>query len=300
MAFTKLSDITNSINIGQKLSVNYYKNTSSLSISNGIAANLFTVGGNPISGTYSGSLQGITCDNSTTGSIYTGNNVSPLKKHIINMEINSGSSSGPVHFLLVDILAYYNGFNLTSLNRQLTDSISDTNILPLRDGVQHTGKNAFMFLESSDIFGYGYSTCSIEYTEVTGQTGISNLPYLTTASSRGTIIHTSSPQYPTFIPFIPLCSNHRGISSIQALTMNIPAAPGISMSSTTPSGTLVICEPIMTMPYIASGVPSARDLIYNKPSFPRIKDNSCLAFILIAGATITPASYQITMDLVWG
>ena len=312
MAFTSIQDITNKMSLGQKLTTNWFKTTPLFIGESSLKAyNTFQWQGTPISNSYPGNvLQPVTCSDQTPGAIYTGYSVSPLKKHVLNIDVTAGSQSAmaPISLFLVDILAYYPGINLNSTAKQITNTPLGTNILPLRDGVQHTGKNAFMFLESIQGGATIRADTCIEYTSDLNTKGIAACPISVASSGLvpGCILNCNggSIYVPSHNPFITLNPNHLGVTSIQSFAslnnMEIPPCQLISIGGKS-NASIVICEPILEMPYITGGVPTFRDFVYNKPTFPRIKDGACLAFLYMAGANIYQGTtYMATMDLVWG
>ena len=306
MGFSSLDDIKSEMLLGKGITVPWNKVMGAGAYTSSRWYNTFTLGGNPIAGTYPAvaltatTLSDISGGIQTPGAIQHGGNKSTDTKHLINAEImTSNAFSVPAYLLLVDVLAYYQGINMNSSSAQnMLSSNAGANILPNRQGVQHSGNNVFAFLETQATTGATALpfTMTITYTNSALASGriMPGSPALGCVSSFSPhIIHSTSSVGGTYCPFLPLQAGDTGISSIQSF----------QLSGTTGAGTacLVLCEPIAKIPIIIQGSTTSRDFIFNPPSLPQIKDGACLNYLLYAGVGLAASTtFYGQLDFVWG
>ena len=227
----------------------------------------------------------------TPNGLYTGGNVSPSIKNVLNVSAYSGAStSAPAVMMLVDQVAMYTVSTVTTTGAQ---SFTGTQTLPR----YATGAGLQAFIVPSVVTGAGTPTIQLGYTNAAGVSGrltpaSPSLPVANTASPVGSIIYsgTGAGKYG---PFMPLQSGDTGIRSIDS----------INLSATMTSGSLVVllCKPIFTLPLTTLGVASERDLVNQLPSMPRIYDGANLQWLMMAGAaTPTNTAYYGSIDCAWG
>lgn len=234
--------------------------------------------------------QTITGTASTNG-LYTGGNVSPSVKNILNVSAYSAAAtSAPAVLMLVDQVAMFTVSSVTTTGPQ---SFTGTQTLPRYT----TGAGLQAFIVPSVVMGAGAPTIQLNYTNAAGTPNrltpaSPSLPIATTASPVGSIIYsgTGAGKYG---PFMPLAAGDTGIRSIET----------INLSATMTSGSLVVvlCKPIYTLPLTTVGVASERDLVNQLPSMPRIFDGANLQWLMYAGAaTPVNSAYYGSIDAAWG
>jgi len=158
-----------------------------------------------------------------------------------------------------------------------------------------TGAGVQCFVTPTTIMGAGTPNMRITYTDSGGTAGNltpTTLPIGKTACNIGTIAYsgTGAGKYG---PFMPLAAGDQGIRSIQQL----------NLSATYTSGALsyVLCKPLLTLPMTTIGVAAERDLLNQVPSLPRVYDNACLAWLMLAGAaTPVNSAFYGHLDFGWG
>lgn len=227
----------------------------------------------------------------TPNGLYTGGNVSPSIKNVLNVSAYSGAAtSAPAVLMLVDQVAMFTVSSVTTTGAQ---SFTGTQTLPR----YATGAGLQAYIVPSVVMGAGTPTIRLNYTNAAGVSGrltpaSPSLPVSNNASPVGSIIYsgTGAGKYG---PFLPLAAGDTGISSIQS----------ISLSATMTSGSLVVilAKPIFTLPLTTVGVASERDLVNQLPSMPRIFDGANLQWLMYAGAA-TPinTAYYGSLDVAWG
>ena len=223
--------------------------------------------------------------------LYTGGDVSPLIKNVLNVSgYSAAATSNPAVLMLVDQVAM---FTVSSVTTTTAQSFTGTQTLP-----RYTdGAGLQAYIVPSVVMGAGTPTIRLNYTNAAGTAGQLTpaspvLPTATTASPVGSIIYsgTGAGKYG---PFLPLAAGDTGIQSIQSITL----------SATMTSGCLVVvlCRPIFTLPLTTVGIASERDLVNQLPSMPRIYDGANLQWLMYAGAaTPVNTAYYGNLDVAWG
>jgi hypothetical protein len=227
----------------------------------------------------------------TPNGLYTGGNVSPSIKNVLNVSAYSGATtSAPAVMMLVDQVAMFTVSSVTTTGAQ---SFTGTQTLPR----YATGAGLQAFIVPSVVMGVGTPTIQLGYTNAAGTSGrltpaSPSLPIANTTSPVGSIIYsgTGAGKYG---PFMPLQAGDTGIRSIES----------INLSATMTSGSLVVilAKPIFTLPLTTVGVASERDLVNQLPSMPRIFDGANLQWLIYAGASIPiNTAYYGSIDAAWG
>ena len=299
--FSSIDDMISEITAGKVLSIPYNKITGAVAYTAGRWYDTFTLGGWPPAGTFSGTpLTKYTCTNATTGAMYHGGDKAADLKYLLNIEALTSAATGvPAYLLLVDLLAYYPSIDMNSSSaQQMLSSVAGTNILPNRQGSQHSGNNVFMFLEvMTGPVGATAHNIAVTYTNSTPTLGKSlGATVAGVASSVATtpVILHSGTAVNNFGPFLPLAAGDTGVASVQ--TFQLSAA-----SSSASTACLCLCEPLAKIPLGTTSISSARDFLFNIPSLPQVKDGCCPVFLLYAGAAVAAyTNFFAMVDVAWG
>jgi len=247
-------------------------------------------------GTYNVNISQTVTSQTITGTarpsgLYTGGDVSPSIKNVLNVSAYSGAlTSAPTTLMLVDQVAMFTVSSVTTTGAQ---SFTGTQTLPR----YATGAGLQAYIVPSVVMGAGTPTIQLGYTNAAGVSGrltpaSPSLPVATTTSPVGSIIYSGTGAG-KFGPFVPLQAGDTGIQSIQS----------INLSATMTSGSLVVilAKPIFTLPITTIGVASERDLVNQLPSMPRIFDGANLQWLQFAGsATPVNTAYYGSLDVAWG
>ena len=299
LAFQALSDTTSvtatTAALGGSIATTVFTDTTH-------GTNRFTVGmqltgtGANNGGTYNINISQTVTSQTITGTatpngLYTGGNVSPSIKNVLNIAAYSGAAtSAPAVLMLVDQVAMFTVSSVTTTGAQ---NFTGTQTLPR----YATGAGLQAFIVPSVVMGAGTPTIQLGYTNAAGTASrltpaSPSLPIATTTSPVGSIIYsgTGAGKYG---PFMPLQAGDTGIRSIQS----------INLSATMTSGSLVVilCKPLFTLPLTTVGVASERDLVNQLPSMPQIVDGANLQWLMYAGAaTPVNTAYYGSLDVAWG
>lgn len=247
-------------------------------------------------GTYNVSISQTVTSQTITGTatpngLYTGGNVSPSIKNVLNVSaFSAAATTAPATLMLVDQVAMFTVSSVTTTGAQ---AFTGTQTLPR----YATGAGLQAYIVPSVVTGAGTPTVQLNYTNAAGTAGRLTpaspvLPTATTASPVGSVIYsgTGAGKYG---PFMPLAAGDTGIQSIQS----------INLSATMTSGSLVVllAKPIFTLPLTTVGVASERDLVNQLPSMPRIFDGANLQWLIYAGAaTPVNSAFYGSLDVAWG
>lgn len=247
-------------------------------------------------GTYNVSVSQTVTAQTISGSaaangIYTGGNVAPSIKNVLNASIfSSAVTTAPAVLMLVDQLAQFTVSSVTTMGAQSFTGIQN---LPR----YNTGAGVQAFVVPTVAMGAGTPTIQLGYTSADGTSGRLTpasplLPTANTASPVGSVVYsgTGAGKYG---PFMPLASGDAGIRSVQSINL--------SASMTSGCLSVILAKPIFTMPITTVGVASERDLVNQLPSMPRIFDGANLQWLMYAGA-LTPANsaFYGSLDVAWG
>ena len=234
----------------------------------------------------------------TTGRISCAENVFPLVKHLVNIEVvTATASAAPAWLMLVDFLMNYSGVDLSNGGVQTFNNAPGGTPVGLPRYTD--GKGVMMFLDQTIAGTASIPITQLTYTDEGGNSGTVPPAYLAgyTAIPASTpvqrISHSGIAQN-NFGPFLPLAAGDQGVRSATNIQFG---------STTTGTACMILCKPLATIPLITSAAGNVaavtRDYIFNMPSLPRIYDGACLGFLYYAGGAATPVLYG-TLDFVWG
>ena len=224
------------------------------------------------------------------GRINCGENVSALIKHLVNLEMTAPTAAScPSQLLLVDMLLNYPNISINLNTAQTMVGNNGSSTLPR----YANGNGVMAFLELSAANGATAQTVSINYCNSSGLAGQTTPGTVAmTASSAATHIPYTGVAVNNFGPFLPLAAGDQGIQYVTSLTFS--ATNGATFA------TLVLCKPLVSIPLVTVNTTTAKDLIFDILTMPRIYDGACLNFLYYAGVGVaTPAVYG-TLDFVWG
>ena len=226
--FSSMDDMISKISAGQVLTIPWNKITGAAAYTAGRWYDSFTLTGSPPAGAFSGTaLTTYTLSDASTGGILHGGNKTPNLKYLLNIEALVSAATGvPSYLLLVDYLAYYPGINMNvggaspANDQTMLSSNAGVNILPNRQGVQHTGANCMMFLEALSTTGASAHNINITYTNSAGTSG-KNLSTTLAATASAIVPHILHSGISTnnYGPFMPLAAGDLGVRSVQTLNL---------------------------------------------------------------------------------
>lgn len=222
--------------------------------------------------------------------LYTGPDVAPLTKHIVNMSAVTAVATGvPGVFMLVDLLMVYPYIDAATNTPQVLNNAWRA----LSRYVNGEGVRAF--LVAATTLGAVAQNVTMSYTNQDGTSGRS-LPITvsTTASAIVPHIAHSGLAANNYGPFLPLATSDTGIRSVENITFSAAGTANTFYH-------LVLCRPITTLPIVAASVASERDLLNQLPSLPRVYDDACLSFLFFSGGAVAAATnWYGSVEFAWG
>ena len=276
MGFSSLDDFISEVTVNNKFTrTDWYKLTG-VAATAGRAYDLTLATGMPIQNLYAGTNLAFTPTSESDGKgIWTGGNVTPDTKHLVNIgAVSSVATAVPSFIEFVDVLGYY---PLTTTTVITAQTLVNTLTLP-----RYTdGAGVRAYIVAVGTMGAGTPNLTISYTNqagVAGRTMPVTVSAVTTAV-QSHIIH-SDPSAGKYFPFLPLQAGDTGIRSIQTVTL--------SATMTSGSLAIVLCKPLATLPLTTAGVMAERNLMTQLPALPRVYDGCNLNMLYFtASATVT-------------
>ena len=292
MAIQSIDNLISAISAGQTTRYDFNKITGASAYAAGRWYDMGMLNSMPVANAWAGTaLNWVTCTE-TTGNgtqifgMHHGGNVSPSKKHLLNMNAwGTAATSVPGTLMLVDLQGYYPGISNNTTSAQ---TLVGTLTLRYTNGA---GVRAFMV--QTAVAGATAQNIALSYTDQAGNAA-NALPVTVacTASAIAGHISHSGTAANNYGPFLPLASGDTGIRSVQTVTM-----------SAANTGTFALClaRPLATVTLSVAGLMTEKDLLNQIPSLPVIKDGACLVWLYGAGAaTAASTTFAGGIEVVWG
>lgn len=299
MSYTSLDDVTAELAAGKGWRADFFKLAATAYVA-GNAYDLAQATGNPPNASaYSGSALTATIPTEATGwGIYHGGNVSADTKQVLNAQASfTGTTAAPGIATLVDVAMYYPGVDL-----KLTTLQTMTNGVSLTRWTDGLGLRTFIVVTTQSggtpaskprisVFNYrdqddndaAYSGTTLDCT-----TGAAAIPPV------GKIIH-AGPEANLSGIFLPLNAGDTGIKRVNTFQLSTAYT-----GSTTTTGCIVLCRPLLSIPLVAPGVPGERSFLFHAPARTIVPDGACLTWLYQANAvTAANSVFQGHLDLGW-
>jgi len=260
----------------------------------GLWYSLFRGGGNPPADTILGTgtnlaFQALRDDTTNATGIPHGGDVGGGTgfKVLLNAAAQTAAATtAPCVLMLVDLLGFYPITTVTTTGDQ---ALNNTVTIPRYT----TGAGVQAFLTPSTVMGAGTPNIRLTYTDQAGNTGNltpATLPIGNTAAAVTSIVYSGTGNG-KFGPFFPLAIGDSGIRSVEQFNLSATYTSGVL--------NLVLCKPLLTLPITTLGVTAERDLVNQFNSMPRVYDEACLSWLMLAGAA-TPVGSPLSGHLEFG
>ena len=280
-----ISDIT----AGQKVSITFSKGHTSNPSANSWA-DMWPVSGLGGSGTYGGTARTAKqFDDTSTGAMLHGGNVSPDTKHLISTAIVS-SAGTPTLWLCDRVLSYESCGFTAATNQTMTNTLTAQRY----NGTGLPGMLCCVVADTA-IGATASNMTRIEYTDQAGNTGalMPTTPTKAISVSVGAPLTTLGARccLPIGVsPWVELAAGDYGMRSIENYT-----------TSAANSGTMafLMLRPLALMPTYAAGIGSVIDLVAQVASLERVYDGACLSFLAFFPAA-TASTLNGRIDVAWG
>ena len=292
MAIQSIDQLVSAISAGQTTRYDWNKITGGSPYAAGRWYDGSMLNALPIANAWAGTaLNWRACDESTGNGtqvfgIPHGGNVSPLVKHLLNMNAwGTAATSVPGTLMLVDLQGYYPGISNNTTSAQTlvgTPTLRYTN-----------GEGCRMYWVQTAAAGATAQNIALSYTDQAGNTGnaLGATVAMTASGIAGHISHAGTAAN-NYGPFLPLASGDTGVRSVQTVTFS---------AANTGTGALCIARPLAQITLSVAGLMTEKDLLNQIPSLPVIKDGACLVWLYGAGAaTAASTTFAGGIEVVWG
>ena len=292
MAIQSIDQLVSAISAGQTTRYDWNKITGGSAYAAGRWYDGSMLNALPIANAWAGTaLNWRACDESTGNGtqvfgIPHGGNVSPLTKHLLNMNAwGTAATSVPGTLMLVDLQGYYPGISNNTTSAQTlvgTPTLRYTN-----------GEGCRMYWVQTAAAGATAQNIALSYTDQAGNTGnaLGATVAMTASGIAGHISHAGTAAN-NYGPFLPLASGDTGVRSVQTATFS---------AANTGTGALCIARPLAQITLSVAGLMTEKDLLNQIPSLPVIKDGACLVWLYGAGAaTAASTTFAGGIEVVWG
>lgn len=204
--------------------------------------------------------------------ILHGDNKSPEKKFLTNIEL-TGTIAGMVgEYRLLDYLLFYPFVDGDELSAQAM-----VNTTPLPRYTTGTGVQAMLVGVTPSLGG---GTFTFDYTN---QDGAAKTSPVINCSSAAQLIGTiatgpAAVAGSSFGPFLPLAAGDSGIRSVESVTFTVAAGALYS---------LVLVKPLLTHAIREINIPNENNLVRQTPFLPEVTDGAYLNLIVNAASTLS-------------
>ncbi len=292
MAIQSLDNLVSALSAGQTARYDWNKITGAAAYALGRWYDLSALNGLPVANTFPGTaLTWRGCDEASgNGSqifgIPHGGDVSPNKKHLLNMNAWSTAATGvPGTLMLVDLQGYWPGI---SNNTTAAQTLLGT------PGLRYAnGAGCRLYQVQTAAAGATAQNLALSYTDQAGNAG--NVMPVTVAETASAIvghINHSGTAANNYGPFLPLAGGDAGVQNVASVTMS---------AANTGSFALCLARPLAQITLSVAGLMTEKDLLNQIPSLPEIKDGACLVWLYGAGAaTAASTTFAGGLEFVHG
>ncbi len=275
MTIQSVDNLITALTAGQSARYDWNKITGASAYTAGRWYDMSMLSALPIANAWAGTaLAWKTCDEATGNGTQIfgmphGGNVSPNKKHLLNMNAWTTAATGvPGTLMLVDLQGYWPGISNNTTSAQ---TLTGTPTLRYANGA-----GCRLYQVQTAVAGATAQNIACSYTDQGGAAG-NTLPVtvaMTASAIAGHISHSGTAAN-NYGPFLPLASGDTGVQNVATVTM-----------SAANTGTFALClaRPLAQISLSVLGLMTEKDLLNQIPSLPEIKDGACLVWLWGAGA----------------
>ncbi len=275
MTIQSVDNLITALTAGQSARYDWNKITGASAYAAGRWYDMSMLSALPIANAWAGTaLAWKTCDEATGNGTQIfgmphGGNVSPNKKHLLNMNAWTTAATGvPGTLMLVDLQGYWPGISNNTTSAQ---TLTGTPTLRYANGA-----GCRLYQVQTAVAGATAQNIACSYTDQGGAAG-NTLPVtvaMTASAIAGHISHSGTAAN-NYGPFLPLASGDSGVQNVATVTM-----------SAANTGTFALClaRPLAQISLSVLGLMTEKDLLNQIPSLPEIKDGACLVWLWGAGA----------------
>ena len=224
---------------------------------------------------------------STDGGLRHGGNVSPSKKFLRKLLVETATAAAaPCRLLLLDYVGFYGFIDESVLDPQPLD-----NTTPLPRYVDGRGLQIMPVVVAGQTGG---QTFTVEYTNQDGVSGrVTNVATMSTQFVNGTILNSlrSGAAYANNGPFLSLQPGDSGVRSVQSVTIGGIGDVGLFA--------LVLVKPLASIALRGIDAPTEIDYLTDMAALPQIEDDAYLNFLALPNGSLSGAPIIGVIETTW-
>ena len=224
---------------------------------------------------------------STDGGLRHGGNVSPSKKFLRKLLVETATAAAaPCQLLLLDYVGFYGFIDESVLDPQPLD-----NTTPLPRYVDGRGLQIMPVVVAGQTGG---QTFTVEYTNQDGVSGrVTNVATMSTQFVNGTILNSlqSGAAYANNGPFLSLQPGDSGVRSVQSVTIGGIGDVGLFA--------LVLVKPLASIALRGIDAPTEIDYLTDMAALPQIEDDAYLNFLALPNGSLSGAPIIGVIETTW-
>lgn len=245
--------------------------------------------GNPAPNYYIGAVGAFTpMRQSTDGGLRHGGNVSPAKKFLRKLLVQTATAAAtPCQLLLLDYIGFYGFIDESVLDPQLLD-----NTAPLPRHADGRGVQMMPVVVAAHSGGQPFT---VSYTNQDGVSGrISRPATMSTQLVNGTILNSqqAGAAYENNGPFLALQPGDTGVRSVESVTIGGIGDVGLF--------SLVLVKPLASISLRGIDAPTEIDYLTDMATIPEIEDDAYLNFLALPNGNLSGAPIIGIIETTWG
>lgn len=245
--------------------------------------------GNPAPNYYIGAVGAFTpMRQSTDGGLRHGGNVSPAKKFLRKLLVQTATAAAtPCQLLLLDYIGFYGFIDESVLDPQPLD-----NTVPLPRHADGRGVQMMPVVVAAHSGGQQFT---VSYTNQDGVSGrISRTATMSTQLVNGTILNSqrAGAAYENNGPFLALQPGDIGVRSVESVTIGGIGDVGLF--------SLVLVKPLASISLRGIDAPTEIDYLTDMATIPEIEDDAYLNFLALPNGSLSGAPIIGLIETTWG
>lgn len=287
--FASYDDLISEMTAGKKWTAVFAKGHTSAPVAN-TWVDLWTVSGLPTGGSFGGTARTAKqFDDTSTGALIHGGNVTPDTKHLISEQVVS-SGGTPTMWLCDRVLSYESCAFTAATNQLMTNTLTAQRYVSAgQSGLQCT------VVADTATGATAANMTRLAYTDQGGTTGqlmpTAVTKTITASSAAPSTVLGARCVVPLGVsPWIELAAGDTGMRAVEDFTTS---------AANTGTMAFVMLKPLALMPTFAAGIPATMDLVAQVASLERVYDGACLSFMAFFPAA-TASTFTGRVDVAWG
>lgn len=245
--------------------------------------------GNPAPNYYIGAVGAFTpMRQSTDGGLRHGGNVSPAKKFLRKLLVQTATAAAtPCQLLLLDYIGFYGFIDESVLDPQPLD-----NTVPLPRHADGRGVQMMPVVVAAHSGGQPFT---VSYTNQDGVSGrISRTATMSTQLVNGTILNSqqAGAAYENNGPFLALQPGDTGVRSVESVTIGGIGDVGLF--------SLVLVKPLASISLRGIDAATEIDYLTDMATIPEIEDDAYLNFLALPNGNLSGAPIIGIIETTWG